>query len=156
MQHGIKERTDLEPFGSFSPPFKQMSLTSRPRVLLAEDDEEMRVLLAVTLRRDGFEVLEARNGAELLKLIAREILENREKPGIDLIVSDIRMPEVSGIGALASFRKDDWATPVLLITAFGDDEVRAEAKRLGAAAVFSKPFDMDDFRTVVLNLVGNS
>jgi DNA-binding response OmpR family regulator len=126
----------------------------RPRVLLAEDDQEMRTLLVSTLRRDGYEVLEAQDGKELLGLITDQILEAKGRPGIDLIVSDIRMPGLSGMNILAGLRKVDWATPVLLITAFGDKETHTEAKRMGAVAVFDKPFDLDDFRTAVMNLIG--
>ena len=126
----------------------------RPRVLLADDDPEVRGMLAAVLRQDGMDVIEARDGIELLELIADEILAEREKPGIDLVVSDIRMPGRTGLNALANLRRDDWATPVLLITAFGDRQTDQEADRLGAIGVFHKPFDLDDFRTAVLNVVG--
>ena len=126
----------------------------RPRILLAEDDEEMRRLLSTTLSRDGFEVIEAKDGNDLIRLIGDQIFEGRGEPGIDLIVSDIRMPGLSGMNVLAGLRKADWATPVLLITAFGDKETHQEARRLGAVGVFDKPFDLDDFRTAVMNIIG--
>jgi DNA-binding NtrC family response regulator len=126
----------------------------RARILLAEDDEEMRRLLSTTLTRDGFEVIEAKDGNDLIRLIGDQIFEGRGEPGIDLIVSDIRMPGLSGMNVLAGLRKADWATPVLLITAFGDQETHQEAHRLGAVGVFDKPFDLDDFRTAVVNLIG--
>jgi DNA-binding NtrC family response regulator len=128
--------------------------TQRPRVLLAEDDAELRQLLSGVLRRDGFEVLEARDGNELLSLIGREIATRGEQ-GFSLIVSDIRMPGFTGMTILAGLRRADWPTPVMLITGFGDPNTHREAERLGAAAVFDKPFDMDDFRTAVVNLIGS-
>jgi len=126
------------------------------RILLAEDDVEMRRLLAATLRRDGYEVIEAADGIELRRLVELHLLDNREHPAVDLVITDIRMPGQSGLRVLAGLRSEDWATPVLLITAFGDEATHAEAKRMGAAAVFDKPFDLDDLRTAVLNLVGPS
>jgi DNA-binding NtrC family response regulator len=66
-----------------------------------------------------------------------------------LIISDVRMPGVSGLDVLATLRREDWSTPVILMTAFGDLETRAEARRLGAKALFDKPFDVDDLRTAV-------
>lgn len=127
--------------------------TQRPRILLAEDDTELRQLLCSVLRRDGFEVLEARDGSELLALIGRQIA-SRGQQGFNLIVSDIRMPGFTGLSILAGLRRADWPTPVMLITAFGDSQTHREAQRLGAAAVFDKPFDVDDFRTAVINLIG--
>jgi DNA-binding response OmpR family regulator len=56
------------------------------------------------------------------------------------------------VGRLAAGIAHELETPVILITAFGDDETHTEARRLGAAAVFNKPFEFDDLRTVVLNL----
>jgi DNA-binding NtrC family response regulator len=127
----------------------------RPRILLAEDDDEMRRLLSATLSRDGFEVIEAKDGNDLIRLIGDQLLEGKGDPGVDLIVSDIRMPGLTGMNVLAGLRKVDWATPVLLITAFGDKETHQEARRLGAAGVFDKPFDLDDFRTAVVNIIGD-
>jgi CheY-like chemotaxis protein len=125
----------------------------RARILLAEDDDELRRMLVSTLRKDGYEVLEARSGSELLRLINEQLPDAHEQAGIDLVISDIRMPGMTGLNVLAGLRQRDWATPVMLITAFGDGEVHREARRLGAAAVFDKPFDLDDFRTAVVNLV---
>ncbi len=73
---------------------------------------------------------------------------------VDVVVSDIRMPGASGLDLLAGLRRDDWTTPVVLITAFGDPGGRhAEAYRLGADAVLDKPLDVDDLRLVVQTLV---
>src|SRR5512143_970709 len=79
------------------------------RVLLAEDDFELRSLLATSLRRDGFEVLEARDGAELLRYIDELVLQAKGQIGVDLIVSDIRMPGFNGLSVLGWMRKGDWA-----------------------------------------------
>lgn len=119
--------------------------TRRPDVLLAEDDEPFRRLIATALRRDGFEVAEARTGRELLTMVAARM--QRGIDPFDLVITDIRMPVMSGLDAIAGLRSADWATAIIVITAFGDDLTRAEARRLGAQAMFSKPFDLVDLRT---------
>jgi DNA-binding NtrC family response regulator len=121
-----------------------------PKVLLAEDDDEARTLLARALRQDGYRVREARDGHELLQEMGGAMLGHTEDP-IDLVISDIRMPGPSGLAVLRSVRSADWAIPFILITAFGDEDTHREAERLGARAVFDKPFDVDDLRTAVLN-----
>ncbi len=123
------------------------------RVLLAEDDADMRGLLASTLRKDGYEVIEAKDGVELLHLVEKEVLHSKNGPAVNLIISDMRMPGQTGIEVLTDLRKAKGATPFILITAFGDKGMHEEARRLGATAVFNKPFDFDDLRTAVINLL---
>jgi DNA-binding NtrC family response regulator len=118
-------------------------------VLLAEDDADLRELLASVLRRDGYVVREAGDGIELLRLMTRSVADEE---GFDLIISDVRMPGCTGLQVLSLLRRVESSTCVVLITAFGDIAVHAEAARLGAAAVFDKPFDVDDLRTAVINL----
>ncbi|WP_438015623.1 response regulator [Sorangium sp. So ce315] len=122
------------------------------RVLLAEDDRELRQLLAVALRRDGYEVLEAHDGNHLLELMAASLVSS-DGARPDIVVSDVRMPGKTGLELLAGLRRDDRSTPVVLITAFGDPETHAEAYRLGADAVLDKPLDLDDLRLVVQALI---
>ena len=74
-------------------------------------------------------------------------------PRPDLLVSDIRMTGFTGLEVLAGLRDLTWRIPTLLMTAYGDDATHAQARSLGARAVFTKPFDLDDLRTVVLNLL---
>ena len=115
--------------------------TLRPsRVLLAEDDDELRHLLAKILRRDGFDVVEARDGADLLECVDT-LTADPAATVPDLIVSDIRMPGFSGLDVLWALRRGSCATPMILLTAFGTIETREEAKRLGAVAVLDKPLD---------------
>jgi CheY-like chemotaxis protein len=121
-----------------------------PRVLLAEDDAEMRELVASSLRRDGFEVVELRDGGELFDHIGISWVGPPDHRRPDLVISDVRMPGFSGLEILDILRQADWALPVILITAFGDADLHQEAQRLGAAAVFDKPFDLDDLRTAAI------
>ncbi len=122
---------------------------ARPRIILAEDDQDMRQLLASALSEDGYDVIEIADGAELLQAIhSRQ--HQRVARGI---ISDIQMPLLSGFDVLADLRSTNPTIPVILITAFGDERTHAAARMLGVAAVFNKPFDVDDLRTAVLNIM---
>ena len=133
------------------------TLSEHPaQVLLGEDDPELRTLLADMLRRDGHEVTEAKDGAELLEHVAGTLHDSGELEAVDLIVSDIRMPGWTGMEILENLRHVGCWAPVILITAFGDQDTHEMAGRLGAVAVFDKPFDVDDLRTAVLNALESS
>ena len=137
----------------------------RPRVLVAEDDFEMRELLVLTLNEAGCEVVEARDGVDFLRHLESFLLDppgeaaalgEEPCPRYDLIVSDVRMPGASGLEVLrgeAALNFCGPRPPVIVITAFGDDEARAAAAQLGAAAFLEKPFDMQDFLQTVLEVL---
>jgi CheY-like chemotaxis protein len=126
------------------------------RVLLAEDDRELRRLLAARLRKVGYLVVEAGTGFELLEHLGKWMAYER---GFDLVITDIRMPGVTGLAVVNALRqgftRGDSGTPVIVLTAFGDEETYAEAKRLGAV-IFDKPFDIDEFRARAMNMVSPS
>jgi len=127
------------------------SIHHASRILLAEDDAEMRSLVAGALRLDGHEVVEVADGGGLLRQIANAMTS--DGPAIyDLVLSDIRMPVCNGMQVLECLRQTRWGTPVILMTAFGDHRTRVEVESMGAFLV-DKPFDLDDLRTLVLNLV---
>ncbi len=119
------------------------------RVLLAEDDSALRSMIGDALRADGHQVTEASNGHELLALLTRERLQAR---AFDVVVSDLAMPGVGGMAVLGRLYHEPLAPPVVLMTAFGDPEVHSWARSLDAVAMFDKPFDLDDLKTVLLNL----
>jgi DNA-binding response OmpR family regulator len=116
--------------------------TRPPLVFLAEDDPALRALLASVLRREGYHVAEAADGRALTIAIASALLA-RGAPGRTLVVSDVRMPGQDGLGVLRAFGNNARCPPFILLTAFGDPDLHAEARRLGALAVFDKPFDVD-------------
>jgi CheY-like chemotaxis protein len=126
--------------------------TAPPRILLAEDDAEMRRLVADALRGDGHEVAEATDGGRLLVDIATRLKAGDGDGSLDLIVSDIRMPICTGLQILAALREAHWRTPVILMTAFGDAATRRHAESL-AALLLDKPFDMDDLRMAVAKML---
>ena len=122
------------------------------RVIVVDDDEDMRALVALTLRRDGIEVIEARNGLQVLDYVMRVIREHLPQP--DLLVSDARMPGVNGLSLLESLRGVGCSVPVVFMTAHGGEGFRENAKRLGASYVLDKPLDSDALAEVVHKQLG--
>ncbi len=113
------------------------------QILLAEDDPEMRRLVADALRRIGHRVIEASTGTELLRLMVGPANERDSGPeDVDLIVTDVRMPGGSGLDVVEVLRVARLRTPVIFMTAFGDSETRARVERLGAI-LLDKPFRID-------------
>jgi two-component system KDP operon response regulator KdpE len=120
------------------------------RVFLADDDDVTRANVSETLRGDGYDVVEARDGAELLELLADAASTPWRKP--DVIVANALMPCYSGIGVLGALRQSRWDVPVIMMTSHRHaPAVTQNALRLGAAAVFRKPFDITDLRTAILH-----
>jgi len=149
---GIPHRSERSETRSGSAQQSPQTSPDSAIVLLAEDDADMRSLLSAALARQGYEVMEAKDGTELLELVANGYLPQRPG-GPDLIISDVRMPGWTGLDILAGLRKQDWAMPVILITAFGDAETHREADRLGAVTMLDKPFDIEDLIKVATKVV---
>ncbi len=126
-----------------------------PRILLAEDDPDMRSLIAETMRRDGYEVIEAETGGTLLLLLAGQDAGLGAPDLVDLVISDVRMPVCSGSQILEKLRSANSKTPVILMTAFGDAAVREHTERLGAV-LFDKPFAIAEVRAAVTFLLKQS
>ncbi len=113
-----------------------------PQILLAEDDTELRELLILVLEREGYRVTACQNGLQLL-----EELEHSER--FDLIISDVRMPALTGLEVLESqFDKSD-RPPFICMTAFGDTQTHETAYRFGATVTIDKPFDLDTMLELV-------
>jgi CheY-like chemotaxis protein len=124
--------------------------TRKRRVLVAEDDDEMRRLLVETMRELGYEVGAVSNGAALLIELARG--DDFHYRDVDLVVADVRMPICSGLRALQAVREANAAVPFLFLTAFGDEAIHAQAARLGAA-ILDKPVSLKRLRETVVTLV---
>ncbi len=119
---------------------EQPTTSGAPRILLADDEPEMRDMLAFILRRAGYAVETLADGINLLHRL--DELQDEEDPGCDLLISDIRMPGVTGMEVLEYLQGRDQLPPILLMTAFGDERTHRLAKRFGAVAVVDKPFDL--------------
>lgn len=116
---------------------------SRPKVLVAEDDPELRRALTELLEAEGMDVLECCDGAAVMELIDDAMLRDRPTPRVEACLLDLRMPEFNGDELIAHANRMDWRMPMILMTAYGDDEVRRQAKAAGAVAYFDKPIDVE-------------
>ncbi|MBK6516345.1 MAG: response regulator [Polyangiaceae bacterium] len=119
------------------------------RILLADDDDATRRALCCALRYDGHRVVMAKDGQELLNLVAHDLLSPRHPSEFDLIVTDVVMPGVSGLDVLEGLHAAGSATPFIVITAFGSPEIEEAARRDGAMFFIEKPFELDQFREAV-------
>jgi two-component system, response regulator, stage 0 sporulation protein F len=124
----------------------------RLTILLAEDDEDMRSVLASVLRRDGHRVLEISDGRDLMSAMVSGWFADAQLEDDVLLVTDLRMPGADSLSVIKAARGQGRQPQFILMTAFGDLHVHAEAQRLGALAVFDKPFDFDDLRGTVRDL----
>jgi DNA-binding NtrC family response regulator len=122
----------------------------RPRLLLAEDDDELRWALEALLEGDGYEVLSVASGNALMEHLPSESGAGRRP---DVIVTDLRMPGINGLQVLEGARKRGVTSPVILISAFGDEETRAHAERLGATAFLDKPLDIEELQHALQRVV---
>jgi CheY-like chemotaxis protein len=114
------------------------------RILVANGDRELRRLLAIVLRSDGHEVVEAADGSELLEAIASLVIDGGRP--FDLIMSAQAMPGLPGVSVLTGLRARGRRTPFVLLT--GHPLVQAQARRLGAV-VLDRPFDAAAIRRAV-------
>lgn len=111
------------------------------RILLADDDESFRDVMRFHLEDRGYEVEAARDGEEALERF-------REKP-VPVVISDLKMPRLDGLGLLEELRRLSEDVLVIVVTAFGEIETAVEAMRRGAWDFIPKPFDRDHFLHVV-------
>ncbi len=115
-------------------------------MLVVEDDQAMRELLAESLIDDGFSVETAGDG--------RTGIARVRQGGVDLVISDVRMPDVDGLDLLREVRAGNPAPHVITITAFGSIETAKRAIKLGAYDYITKPFEIDKLLVVVRNALG--
>jgi two-component system response regulator (stage 0 sporulation protein F) len=120
-----------------------------PRILLADDDAELRELLAYALRADGYEVTVAADGVQLLDLVGPMLLGLTDRCPAEIVISDQRMPGLTGLSVLGGLRDLDCQLPFILITAFGDPDTHARAWRMGVTAVLNKPFELRELRAAI-------
>ena len=118
-----------------------------PRILVVDDERSMRELLAIVLRREGYEVLLAENGRAAIDLL--------EHQAVDILISDIKMPDLSGVDVLRAAKRIDQDILGIMITAFASTETAVEAMRLGACDYLSKPFDVDLLKMKVREKIEN-
>jgi CheY-like chemotaxis protein len=113
------------------------------RILIAEDEESIRNLVARALRQDGHEVLTAHDGAEALDVLVRE------KGAFELLLTDIRMPVMDGIALALAVARDHPDLTILLMTGYADQRERAHGLDALIHDVLTKPFTLATMRSVV-------
>ena len=127
------------------------------RMLLAEDDAEMRDMLVSILAIEGFHVASCCDGVELVdRLNGLFNPDPEERDHWDMIVAASRMRRIDALAVLSAMRDYVGFPPVCLITAFGDPSVHQQARRLGAAAVLDKPFTLREFCQTIDNILNAS
>ena len=123
-------------------PNEAPSLDAGPkRILVADDERSLRELLAIVLRREGYDVQLAESGDTALAALKRG--------PVDLLISDIKMPDMSGVEVLRAAKASDASVPAIMMTAYASTETAVEAMRLGACDYLIKPFDLDELKLKV-------
>ncbi len=111
------------------------------RILIVDDEDGMRRLLSRVLTREGYDTVAVGSGEEALRLVANE--------RFDLVVTDIKMPEMDGLQLLAELKEYEPSLLVIVITAYGTIENAVQALRSGAYDYIAKPFENDEIRLTV-------
>ena len=115
------------------------------KILLLDDEEQIRRVIALHLGKRGHEVIAGKDG--------REGLDHLARARFDLVLTDLRMPRVSGIELLKAIRQGGLSTPVIVLTAYASIDSAVEAMKLGAADYIGKPPQLDEITIKVTNLL---
>ncbi|MDD4028168.1 MAG: sigma-54 dependent transcriptional regulator [Caldisericia bacterium] len=111
------------------------------KVLIADDEEGVRDLCTAIAEDEGYEVITAVDGIDALQKIREEIP--------DVILLDVRMPDMDGMEVFQKLKEDFIDAPVIFVTAFGSSDLAIEAMKQGAYDYITKPFDVDEIRIVL-------
>ncbi len=111
------------------------------RVLIADDEKNMRWVLAQALEADGYEVAQAEDGKEALAAI--------DEQAPDIMILDHRMPAPDGMEVLRRLRAEDKTFPIIMLTAHGNVETAVEAMKAGATEYLTKPFDLEELKIAI-------
>ena len=120
-----------------------------PRILIADDEESMRLLVARAISMDGHEIVTAEDGAEALEIL------NRDSGAYDLLLTDIKMPVMDGIALALAAARDFPQVIILLMTGFADQRERASGLEAIVHDVITKPFSVADIRTAVADALAS-
>jgi Nif-specific regulatory protein len=116
------------------------------KILVADDEQNLRRVLVALLRRDGHAVVQAQNGNEAIERLA----------DVDVVITDLRMPGADGMEVLRTASKSFPHVPVIMITAYGSVGQAVEAIKAGAFDYIEKPFEQDSIRTIVEKAIGQA
>ena len=115
------------------------------KILVVEDELNMRVVLEAMLKKEGYEVFTVSNGYEALNLLKKE--------QISVVATDLKMPGINGMELLQKIMQYDPAMPVIILTAYGTVASAVDALKKGAFDYITKPFEQDELKTVILKAV---
>lgn len=134
--------------------FQQLSaqLGRPPRILLAEDDDDVRWCLSSMFEIDGFHVVSVGNGVEFVEEISSALLDKKDIDAPDVIVTDVRMPGFYIFNIIEELRASGWEVPVLVVSGFDDAHTREKAADVGAR-FFTKPVDFTNLEDAVLSAI---
>jgi DNA-binding NtrC family response regulator len=118
---------------------------SKKRILIIEDDEEMRSLLKDWIEEEGYETESIEKGTYAFTKVMKETFA--------VIITDVRMPGFSGLDILPGLKRLQPKTPVIVITAFGSEEIHRRALERGASAYLEKPIHLNELRALIHNIV---
>ncbi len=118
------------------------------KILVVDDEQSMRDFLKILLVKGGHNVVTAKNGDQALSML--------DKQTFDLVISDIRMPGMSGLELLESIREHFGDLPVIMITAFASPDDAVRAMKNGAYDYISKPFNVDEIKSVIHSATNRS
>jgi two-component system response regulator PilR (NtrC family) len=110
-------------------------------ILIVDDEKSMRDFLKILLAKEGYDVIVASDGEQALGAL--------DGNQIDLVISDIRMPGISGLDLLAKIKDETEDIPVIMITAFASPNDAVQAMKNGAYDYISKPFNVDEIKSVI-------
>ncbi len=119
-------------------------------IMLVDDDEPLRRSLTILLEQRGYEVAAYANPIEAVDAVAAS------RRRFDLVITDVRMPNMDGIHFLGIYRRAFPAVPVIVMTAFAGDLVRENETPEGAFAFLSKPLDVEQFLGVVRHAISDA
>ena len=115
------------------------------RIMIIEDDKEMRSLLKDFFEEEGFETDSASNGVDALRMLFKD--------HFDLVITDIRMPGLTGLDILPRIRRLKPEIPIIVMTAYGSDDVRRRSLERGATIYLEKPIHLSKLRAVIREMV---
>lgn len=116
------------------------------KILVVDDEENARIGLSKLLSQEGFDVDSVANGHEALEFLRKE--------KVNLVISDIKMPEMNGLAFLKELSRNFPSTHVIMITAYGGVESYLEAMNLGAFEYIHKPVKLDELKSVMKKICG--
>lgn len=111
------------------------------KILITDDDPSIRNMLAIVLKKSGYDVISTDSGKSALNKLRKETF--------DLVISDIKMPDINGIELLKKIKSINPEIPVIMITAFASANDAVEAMKLGAEDYVIKPFNLDELMIII-------